>query len=197
MFKALTPIFALIIAIGLGYTHVYPTFLAIKKVQTETNEYQENIRNAEKLKAELAQKIAKRESFPLPQVERLYTMMPDSVDEVSLIIDLDALAGVHRMALSGIAVKKTDAGAGQSPRAVGVGGEASAGSVSAGNTVHKVPIDISFSLEGTYEDFRSFIDELEQSLVFFDVTKLSFTATEGDLFTYALSLRTYSFNSSP
>ncbi len=197
MFKALTPIFALIIAIGLGYTHVYPTFLAIQKVQTETNEYKENVKNAGKLKEELAQKLAKRESFSLPQVERLYTLMPDSVDEVSLIIDLEALVGKHRMAFSGVTAKRADASTGQSPRAVGTGGEASAGSGSAGNTARQMPIDISFSIEGTYESFRSFIDELEQSLVFFDVTKLSFAAKEGDLFTYALSLRTYSFNSSP
>ena len=55
-------------------------------------------------------------------------------------------------------------------------------------------IDLSLTAVGTYVDFKSFLQKLEQSLSFYDVTSLKFAAHEGELVTYQMTIRTYAFN---
>lgn len=198
MFKALTPIFALIIAAGLGFTYIQPQFIAIKAVQSEEKDYTEAIAKASELKALIDEKVRQVDSFNPVDLERLQTMLPDEVNEVSVVLDLDALARAQKMSLSSIEVRDSVGGNAGQVRQVAapppIEDPAGLPQAAAVQTSPFSSREISFTVTGTYEDFRKFVENLEQSLVFFDVVDLKFSESEGDLTAYAMTIRTYSFN---
>jgi len=198
MFKTLTPIFAFIIAIGLVLTYVRPTFQSVRDTQDETKEYESAIARAQELRTELQRKIDQKKSFTPSQLERLEAMIPDSADEVATILDIDTLARAHNMSVSGIAVAGSSASSDSSNMNVSPD-DLAMGGVPAENTTQSTQEysskEISFTLAGTYEDLRAFIDALEKSLVLYDVTKLEFGASDGDVLALSMTIRTYMFNS--
>lgn len=187
MFKALTPLFAFIIAIGLVLTYVRPTFQAIGATQDELKKYTDTIASAQELRAELQKKIDQKRNFTPSQLERLEAMIPDKSDEIATILDIDALAREYRMSVSGISVAK--AGSAQEGESEGV-----AQAENSGEALPYTTMDISFSLAGTYEDLRLFLSALEQSLVLYDVTNLDFGSSEGDGLSLNMTVRAYMFN---
>ncbi|MBX9906977.1 hypothetical protein K2X96_03715 [Patescibacteria group bacterium] len=194
MFKTLTPIFALIIAAGLGFTYVQPTLVDIKRLQTEEKEYQNTIEKASKLKESIDKKKAEINAFDAISVSRLLTMIPDAVDPVLVVMNLDNLASEYRLSLSNITIKELEesgGGAAATPEEL-VDPEGGESSVS-----EKAPViekEIGFTLTGTYEDFTEFLGSLEKSLEFFEVVNLEFSKEEGDLFDFDITLHTYTFN---
>jgi hypothetical protein len=194
MFKILTPIFALIIAAGLGFTYVQPTLVDIKRLQTEEKEYQNTIEKASKLKESIDKKKAEINAFDAVSVSRLLTMVPDAVDPVLVVMNLDNLASEYRLSLSNITIKESEesgGGAAATPEEL-VDPEGGESSLS-----EKAPFtqkEIGFTLTGTYEDFTEFLGSLEKSLEFFEVINLEFSKEEGDLFDFDITLHTYTFN---
>ncbi len=197
MFKALTPIFAFIIAIGLVLTYVKPTFQAIGATQDEAKEYENAITRVQELRTELQRKIDQKKSFTPSQLERLEAMIPDNADEVSTILDIDTLARAHAMSVSGISVTGEEA-SGSAQETENVAVDPNMKMIPTGST-EGIPEysskEISFTLSGTYNDLRSFMDALEKSLVLYDITKMEFGASEGDTATFSMAIRTYMFNS--
>lgn len=185
MFKALTPIFALIIAFGLGFTYVKPEFEAIRSLQEEERQYTEAIATVSELRDNIQSKISQIDSYNPIDLERLSVMLPNDIVEVSVIMSLDAVTRKHRMVLENILVKGGDAG--EQPNPDGTPAEKPAVS----------SLDISFTVLGTYDDFRSLMEELERSLVFYDVVDLGISQAEGDLTAYSLTIRTYAYNPLP
>lgn len=197
MFKTLTPLFALLISVGLFLTYVRPTLGDIKDVQEQEKQYADAITNAQELQKELGEKLAQTDAFTPVEIDRLDAMLPDSVDEVSTLLDLDALARTHRLSFSDITVKKAEVGSSEEmvTASDSSSGEMEDQSSTLGASASAfTPLDISFTLSGTYEDFRGFLASLEKSLVFYDVTSLEFSAGEGDAFSYSMTIRTYAFN---
>lgn len=191
MFKTLTPLFALIIAIGLGFTYVKPTFIEIQSLQNQEKEYVDALNKANQLKQEIDKKKKQMGDFSPVVVDRLTTMVPDSMDRIATVINLDALAASHTLSFSDISieesVKKQEQTAGR---------DAAAQTPTSGGADQPafVSHEIGFSVTGTYEDFRAYLESLEKSLQFFEITKLDFNAPTGDLFSFNLSVQTYTFN---
>jgi Tfp pilus assembly protein PilO len=55
-------------------------------------------------------------------------------------------------------------------------------------------LDITFSVSGTYSDFKMFLADIERSLVLMEVTKITFTKSEGDTMRFVMGVRLYSLN---
>lgn len=220
MFKALTPIIGIIVAVGLFFTYVKPTFEEVKKIQDETAEYAKAVEKASELQRRIAELKAQQNSISIANLERLEALLPDRVDEVSVLIDLFALATAHRLTLGDIKVGDSDSSgasgktAGQRAPTAGPVAVAPApmptalatpmggpGAV-AGMPLQMDPgiapdsqyatLDIGFSVTGTYDDFRSFLADLERSLVLMEVTTIDFEESEGDATEFSVTVRLYS-----
>ncbi len=194
MLKALTPIFALIIAVGLGVTYIKPEFAKITASQAETKRYVDAIEKASQLKDLIDKKVQQINSFNPVDMDRLQTILPENVHEVAVMLDLDALARAHRLSLSDIKVEKSALDTTTPPPIAPADPNAPPGTTPAEpEKPAYISRDISFTVTGTYEDFRKFVQGLEQSLVFFDVQTLSFSQSQGDLTAFKLKIRTYAF----
>lgn len=204
MFRILTPIFAFLLAVGIGLTYIRPALYEIKATQEELKHYREAITKANELRERLAEKIAIRDSFDPSDVERLDTMIADDVHVVARLLDIDALARKHHLILSGIETAadlsqrdpSTRIDAPQAASAVVVDPLLAEGSIQEDRPVDTFikGNDISFKVTGTYDDLRNFLAEMEKSLVLTDVVGLSSQRGDGDLQEYAFTVRFYSYN---
>jgi Tfp pilus assembly protein PilO len=228
MFKALTPIIGIIVAVGLFFTYVRPTFEEVRGIQDDTAEYAQAIDKASELQRRIDELKAQQSSISLANLERLEALLPDRVDEVSTLIDLSTLAEKHHLVFGDINIggegKNTSGTKGKTgtqttpsgqpvsasapvPAASGApaAGPASMGPegmpADGGQFVPAEPLssqystlEIGFSVTGTYDDFRAFLADVERSLVLMEVTKISFSSSEGDAIPFSVTVRLYSLN---
>ncbi len=106
---------------------------------------------------------------------RLETLLPDAVNNVQVMLDLNTLAGRSGLALNGINVSSAAAE------------ESATGRNPLGS------VDITLSLVGSYDAFRTFLTSVERSLRLLDVKALSISAATAasHVYTYDLSVRLY------
>ena len=50
---------------------------------------------------------------------------------------------------------------------------------------------LSFSVTGSYDTFRAFVESLEQSLRLVDIQSISFSATDTGVYDYSIAVKTY------
>ena|SRR3989338_8348638 len=213
MFKALTPLIGIIIAVGLFFSYVQPTFRDVKTIQDETAEYAQATERASELMQRINGLKAQQGGILPVDLERLEALIPDRIDEVSALIDIDALTVAHHLMLGDIEVGEqgqTESGAGAAgsqPGAVGTPAQmpgAMAGAddadgfvfIQAGESLESQysTLDVGFSVTGTYDDFRMFLSDIERSLVLMEVTSITFAASEGDAIPFTMKVRLYSLN---
>jgi len=199
MFKAVTPIVALLIAIGLAVTYVQPSFVAIQATEREITEYENALKHANVLQARIDEKLERRRGFDQVGLVRLSQLLPTEVNEVDIILTLDGLARDHGMSFGDI--KVTEAAVGEAgavtpndsaaemiddPAMMGIDSSGS------GAQAPKVSyVEFGFSVEGTYDQFKDFTADLERSLTLFEIMKLDFKESEGDATAFGFVIRTY------
>ncbi len=205
MFKALTPIIGILVAVGLFFTYVQPTFEDVKMIQSETAQYAQAVDRASELQQRISELRAQQNAISISDLERLEAFLPNRIDEVSLLIDIDALATENNLALSNIKVNAEsesgdEGGAPATDPAMDptldptFDPTANIGTPAGTASSQYTSLDISFTVNGTYNDFRVFLDEIERSLVLMEVADLVFAESEGDLMPFEVTLRFYSLN---
>ncbi len=201
MFKALTPIVALLIAIGLVITYVQPSFVAIKAMERETVEYENALRHASALQARIDEKLERKRGFDQTGLVRLSQLLPTEINEVDIILTLDGLARDHDMSLGDIEITEPVAEESTEPEevaeapiaAMGVDDAPLPSSGQAARTGGKgtTYTDFAFSVTGTYDQLKDFVSDLERSLTLFEIMNLTFDESEGDQTAFNLIVRTY------
>lgn len=181
MIRTITPIFSIILAILIFFLYTQPMFTEVKQVQGEADKYREAAQTAATRNEELNQKYAIVESHAVTDVERLNVLVPSVIDEIKILTDLGELARRHNMLFGNVSVTNND----MEPLAT-VNEESE---VVAFRDL--VSTDLQFSLIGTYEQFKSFLADVESSLVLLEVNNIAFTAGEGLFQQYAVSVRVY------
>lgn len=172
------PIFALFLAAVLFFAYVNPTWngtiadtqAAIKSDDAALVSAQEY----NKKKEVLAQQYNDMDPTSL---KRLNALLPDSVDNVGLILSLNALADS-----SGLVLSNVDVSAGTSAD--------SSGSLSA-NTSPVNSIDLSLAATGSYGSFQKFLDGVERSQRLLDVRNINVTGSNTNQYTYQMTIRLY------
>jgi hypothetical protein len=198
MFKALTPVAAILIAIGLAVTYVQPSFVAIQAMEREATEYENALKQANTLQARIDEKLERKRSFDQVGLVRLSQLLPTEISEVDTILTLDGMARDHGMSLGDIEITEAEGeAAGVRPdddiNAAAIdpdldpAGTAAFASAKGGVTY----TDFGFSVEGTYEQLKDFVADVERSLTLFEIMSLSFDESEGDQTKFVFILRTY------
>lgn len=180
MTRLLVPGLLIAAAIGLFVLYTNPTYQEIKGLVAIEASYDDALEKSAQLRQLRDKLLATRASFAETDVQKLSRVLPDNVDNIRLIIDINNIASRHRLTLSGVAL-----------------GEAGSGAVQA-NTLSVGPSDsdtgevtVGFGVSATYDDFLSFLQDLEHSLRIVDVTKITFGGGNTSLSTYAFEIRTY------
>ncbi|MDB5245044.1 MAG: hypothetical protein JWN90_149 [Parcubacteria group bacterium] len=184
----LVPVVALIISIALFLLYVKPTYSGpIQETKTKIDSYTAALAAADRFSQKEAELTQARANISADSLARLGSFLPDGVDNVQLILDLDALAARSGVTLSNFDIKATD-GSGTSATTPSVPGQLGPGLAS--NTPVD-SLDLTLSASGTYPAFRSFLTGVEQSLRPLDVVNLNVSESTTGVYKYDMTIRIY------
>lgn len=186
----LTATILILASLGLFFGYVNPTYrgatgsasLAEKSV-TELRE--ERVRYADALQKTREIEVArtglleKYNSIPAEDREKILKLLPDHIDSVRLIIDINNIAAQYEMTLKNITLTE------------GLEKGAAAGGTIGPSEPLYAMVGLKFSLRGSYDNFRSFLRDSEKSLRLMDVTTLAFAAKEERAYDYDVTVSTY------
>ncbi len=180
----------LLVGVGIaGYFLVTkPMYDEALVMKEEADAYATALDNSANLQKERDRLTTKYNSFAAADLERLETMLPNSVDNIQLILEIQEEASKR-----GIIVKNVEfepeqfleeepvpAGEGTTPAPT----DTAAGSsrttnsrraVSAEDAADFEEFELEFSVEGSYDNFVSFMKLMERSLRLVDIRSIAFT----------------------
>ncbi len=147
-----------------------------------------NLETASKLAESRDALIATYNSISKTDLDNLRTLLPDSVDNIRLIIQINSLATKNGLSL----LRNVDYQTSQ---------EATAATTVQNPEASNKPygeFSISFQTTGQYKNFLAFLSDLEQNLRLVDVTRIEFAPADQGVqqsaatsLTYKVTLKTY------
>lgn len=147
-----------------------------------------NTESQAKQYATLGQDVVGRfQSIDPAQVERLKKMVPDTVDNIRFINDVNGIAKK-----TGMKLKKVDYNA-QDLKGTDI---KSSEKIASGSSALYGSYTVNFVVSGTYKQFVEFVESLENSLRLVDITDVTFTSagqTEGKVENYDFTIKAQSY----
>lgn len=172
MFRFILP--AILIAIGLGIVFgvASPAWREAEVLQSQADSLNQALDNSKNLEKERDKLVSKQNSINPEDLRKLEKMLPDSVDNIRLIIEIENIAFAYGMVLDDV---KYDAYLEEEVKEK-QGVEIKAGDVVKANERNYGEWDLEFSTYGSYTNFLSFLADLERNLRIVDVTSIKFTS---------------------
>jgi Tfp pilus assembly protein PilO len=164
----------------------YQDTLALKKTNQAYNEALTNYKSLETIRDALT---AKYNAIPQDNLERLNHLLPDNVDNIRLIIEIERIASVYGLVLTDVHydVKAQDTTTGTTPVNPRT---ASADTFTANKDYGS--FDLGFATQGSYSKFLQFVGDVERNLRVVDLKEVTFTSTDtNDTYKYNFKIKTY------
>jgi len=193
MFRIVRPIAATLIALLVLFFFVRPMYADLTAVQDDVAEYDDVLADAEEFNQLLNSLYAKQNSFSALERERLDFLVPDKIDEIRILVDLEALAKreglLFRDINSTLEESEQDRAAPDKRQTnVSVAEDEFDGRLESR--------DVTFTVSGTYRQFRAFLRQVEQSLILMEIVKIDFTsAADTALWDYNVTVRIFGLQS--
>lgn len=175
----LTPTIFLILSLAIFFVLISPEKDNLETLEVERQSLEADNQKAKEYQVKKTELINQfKEGVPPSQEERLEKFLPDSVDNVRLLIDLDAIAAELGLTIGNTAFNS------------GGGGDANRTDTTDEGLYET--ITLSFSFVSNYDDFKSFLRLLQQSLRLIDVTDITVqTSNDPEFSTYKFVINTY------
>lgn len=182
MMHRVLPVVLIIVSIAIFVLYVSPMFKEkIKPLQEEIARSNAALAAARDFKEKEAQIASERALIPLETVEKIQKFLPDGVDNVQLVVDLNALASRSGVRLSNFNIKENEQVVAESPESLLTGG----------GRKGTDSLDLSMTVDGTYAAFRAFLYGVEHSLRPIDVTETIITNSNSGVYSYDVTFRIY------
>ncbi len=182
----LVAILALVAAAGIFFGYVNPVWTgSVASTKSEITNYDAALAAATQYQQKQDQLLQEQSAIPADSIARLNHFLPDSVGNVQLILDLDALAARSGVVLSNFDIQDAAAAAGAAPAA-----QTSTGALSL-STMAYDSLQLSLTATASYSAFRAFLDGVENSERLLDVTGISIAPSTTGVYNYQITLRLY------
>jgi hypothetical protein len=197
MSSYITPGISLLIALGIFFGYMYPTYTGnVATTKAEIATYESALVAAKNYLAKQNDISDEQGKISEENMDRLKAFLPDGIDNVQLTLDLNALtkrAGIMDATINVRTEKGTASIAPQqnnTPSTVAVARSAGRIALKDRGPVDSIDLNISFS--ATYDKIVSFLATIEQSLRPLDITLLSIKeAKEGNVYPVTMTIRVY------
>jgi len=189
MMRTIISLIGIIAAGAMFFLFTQPTYDKVKVANASIAQYDAALEKASELQARKQELLSRYNSFNPTDREKLEKLLPDHVDNVRLILDLDSLAGKHSIAVQNVVV---------SGQTGVVGAQSAVGAIGASKQKYD-SLTLTFTTQGTYQTFQEFLADLELSLRIVDLVSLKIgsiapsaeSRSAEPLYTYTLTIRTY------
>ncbi len=179
--RSIFPYIFIALSIGLFLVFVRPMYNDIKLLRDDITAYNLALAHStdlQKVRDDLASKYS---NITPANKERLSHFLPNSVDNIQLMLELEKIASLHGMTLKNITFAPPS----------------SSEDTSLGDTYGT--FDLQFRTQASYETFSLFLKDLEHNLRQIDVKGISFSASdaskqiglEQNVYEYSLKIKTY------
>lgn len=186
MMRTIVSLICVVAAGSIFMLYTKPAYDGVQAKNTQIVQYDQALEKATELQQLKQTLLSRYNTFNPADIERLQKLLPDHVDNVRLILDLDSLAGKHGMALQNVAVSSSENKTSTTQTA--------SGAVGASKQKYD-SLTIKFTTQGTYDTFKNFIADIEKDLRIVDLVSLDLSNASGSgqstNYTYDITLRTY------
>ncbi|MFA6257286.1 MAG: hypothetical protein WCT29_02055 [Candidatus Paceibacterota bacterium] len=191
--KFFIPTILIAIAVAVFFLFTSPTYDKLSLLRTEIKSYDEALGNSKALEDKRDKLTAKKNSFRTEDLSRLEKLLPENVDNIRLVLEIEQLAEPYNMALKNV---KYDAAEGPTPPK----GSKVATSNARQTREDYGALELEFTVVGTYDKFVNFVRDLENNLRIVDISSITFSsnnptivgkAVTPDLYEYNIRIKTY------
>jgi len=192
MTRVIISTLALVLSGAIFFFYTQSTYDNTQAIRTQINEYNVALEKSAQL-LQLKQQLLSRYNLFNPQdIERIQKMLPDHVDNIRLILDMDSMAAAYGMTLSNVDISGSMI-KGQNQQTVAT--------IGSNNKKHDM-LTIKFNVDSTYDNFKKFLTDLQSSLRIVDLVSLSIQPGSGvrtspsgaatePVYHFSIGLRTY------
>lgn len=194
MNRNITATILIVLAVGVYFTVTKNMLADVQAVKAVNDQYTTAIAQADQLVKVRDQVLANYKSLSDDDRARLDRMLPSTVDNVRLVIDLNSVAVKHGFTLKSIQAKANSSTSGPNGAPQPVQSVAnSAASAASGSIPNPTldSVDVSFSVTAPYLQFISFMQDLEADLRVIDITHLSVTGSDNGVYDFGVQMKTY------
>jgi len=190
--RFIMPIILIAISLSVFFVFANPLYGDITEMRGRMASYDEALNNSKALENERDKLTAKYNALDPDNLEKLEKLLPDNIDNIRLILEIERVALPYGMALKDVKYNVTNDEEDIAARAVPQGGRAGA----IANTDYGT-WDLEFSTTGSYDNFLKFSRDLESNLRIVDISSIKFSSSNAtkvnsaDVYRYDFKIKTY------
>ena len=152
MAKVLVPIISIIVALALYFFFIQDTLERVAELKIESAQFDEALKSAQELENTIERLTRESDNIQTSDLDKLEILLPDHIDSIRFIYDLNTIADIHNKTLGKVSVEELK-------------GDRFTSTI------------VTFSINGTYSELLAFLSDLELSLRIIDVQSISFRVT--------------------
>ncbi|MFA6324896.1 MAG: hypothetical protein WCX46_01570 [Candidatus Paceibacterota bacterium] len=193
MFKYGIPIILIGVAVGGFLMFTNPLYKDIKNLRREAVSYDEALTNSKALESQRDALTQKYNSINPENLNRLQKLLPDNVDNIRLILEIEKVASPYGMVLKDVKYDTVNSDNDENTKSKTV----------KNNNNDYGSWDLEFSTQGNYSNFLNFVKDLEKNLRILDIASVDFssnvssgvttnkTMSPSDSYKYTFKIKTY------
>lgn len=192
MFRLIVPVILIGGAIAGFLMIVSPTYKEVQLLKMQANSYNQALDNSKTLENERDKLMSKYKTIDKTNLSKLQKLLPDNVDNIRLILEIEDLAKPYGMVLKDVKYNTTPTEQPTKGNAVQGGSPGKLENKNYGDW------DLEFSVEGPYTKFLNFITDLENNLRIVDVVSIQFSSDvsgnknpSSENYKYSFKIKTY------
>lgn len=164
MTKAIITIVSFGIAVGVFFMYTQPQYDEVNALRSDIAQFDSALTKSNQMQELKRELISKYNTFGADQLNRLTHLLPDHVDNVRLVLDLDSMASRYGMPVQNVVVDRPDVQRENQATVIGALSSQAATFDS---------VTLRFTTQGTYANFVALLQDLELSLRIVDVVQIT------------------------
>lgn len=174
--KTIVPIILIATSIAVFVFFTNNTYKGIKVTRAQSANYERALKNSRTILQKRDALAEQYKLFSKKDLGSIQKLLPDHVDNIQLILDINGIAKDKGMSLRSIEISE---------------GDSASGKVLGPSKSPFSSILVSFKVTAPYQNFVEFLTDLERSLRIVDVTSLAFESNDKGIYDYDVTIRTY------
>ena len=201
MFRYIAPTILIAIAITGFVMFTNPIFTGITNVKNEIASYNEALDNAKTLENERDKLTQKYNAIDPVNLDKLQKFLPDNVDNIRLILEIEKLASPYGMVLKDVKYDSAVLDQSGATTSTATSPQVSNAIGNPEDNKNYGTWNLEFSTEGTYSNFIDLVKDLENNLRVVDISSVAFSsdgtnvvlgkAKPTDTYKYDFKIKTY------
>lgn len=172
--RFIIPVILILISVAGFFQFSKPFFNDVNVSRAEVASLNEALSNSKAIESERDKLVMKFNSMSPEDLKKLEVLMPNNVDNIRLILEIEKIASPYGMALKDVKYNTEEKDTKEKTNGAKILKQASEVNRGYGDW------DLEFSTEGSYSNFTNFIKDLEKNLRIVDVLSVEFSSTEGE-----------------